>query len=81
MSRMVYGPFHIYVELVTDWVRLGVGDWLDIGLYKRPRGWRGRLGRLACLMDRHDWFLHDAPWMHKAEGPTTYRCLRCGLIR
>ena len=81
MSLFYHPPIHIYVELTTDWVRLGIGRWLDVGLYKRLRGiYRPRwLGRLACRVSQHDWFLHRPFW--ETGSQTEYRCLRSGLIR
>jgi hypothetical protein len=77
MSVMDKPPVHVYVELTTDWVRLELGEWCDIGLYKRPRGWRGRLGRFACWIGQHDWFLDVPFWTRTDGGQTTYVCLRC----
>lgn len=77
-SRWYWGPFHVYEEMLTDWVRLEVGDWLDIGLYKRPRGYRSKwFGKLACHRGYHDWLIDiESP----PRGPATYHCRRpaCG---
>ena len=77
MSLYSRGPIHIYVELVTDWVRLGLGEWLDVGLYKRMRGWRGRLGTFACRMNHHAWFI-DTHYWESETGKHRYRCTRPG---
>ena len=78
MSLFYHRPFHLYVELMTDWVRLGIDGWLDIGLYKRLRAfYRPRwLGRFACWSGHHDWMLDTPIWVNKTK--MTYRCLRCG---
>lgn len=82
MSLFYRPPVHIYVEMTTDWVRLGVGRWLDVGLYKRLRGiyWPRWLGRFACRVNHHDWFIHELPWVAK-DGKSHYVCLRCKVIR
>jgi hypothetical protein len=79
MSLVLIGRVHIYVDMATDWVRLDLGRWLSVGLYKQMRGWQSPcLGRRACRLNQHDWFLHA---MVPAYRATTYRCLRCGRIR
>jgi hypothetical protein len=73
MSLFYRPPLHVYVELRTDWVRLAIGAWLNIGLYKRLRGiYRPRwLGRLACRWNQHDWFLKTPVWVSDRLCPLT----------
>jgi len=81
MSLFYWGPVHLFVEMTTEWVELDLGRWLHVRLYKRLRGVRSRLlGRFACYMEYHDWFL-DEFFFQRADRHTTYRCLRCGVVR
>lgn len=74
-------PVHLFVEMMTDWVEVEVGDWLHVRLYKRMRGWRSKwLGRFACYMEHHNWFIEEFFWK-RADRRSTYRCLRCGIVR
>ena len=78
MSLWSWRGVHLYVEMRTDWVRLSIGGWLDVGLYPRLRSmyrpaW---LGRFACWTGHHDWLLYVAHWPSE-RGPALYRCQRC----
>ena len=77
-SYFIVGPFHVYREMMDDWVRV---DWgmatLTVcpSLYwfyrkRRPR-W---FARLMCRLGKHAW------WLDSWKPEWRYKCLKCGAF-